>query len=236
VARALLAQFLGVPPQQITLSAPKLLQLPQEQAVAPLDTARNPIATEQNAVVEQNKSELGILERSYFPRFFAQGSAYARGTGAGIDGSRLGGFNGLAPDTQNYALGFTVTFPIFDLPSIHAREAGKSATIRAETARYRQVTTDLTARWNAAVAALDGSRRVAANTPVQVSAADTANQQASARYQAGLGTIVEVADAQRLLTQAQIDDALARLGVWRALRGVAAATGSIEPFVASATQ
>jgi outer membrane protein TolC len=236
VARALLAQFLGVPPQQITLSAPKLLQLPQEQAVAPLDTARNPIATEQNAVVEQNKSELGILERSYFPRFFAQGSAYARGTAAGIDGTRLGGFNGLAPDTQNYALGFTVTFPIFDLPSIHAREAGKSATIRAETARYRQVTTDLTARWNAAVAALDGSRRVAANTPVQVSAADTANQQASARYQAGLGTIVEVADAQRLLTQAQIDDALARLGVWRALLGVAAATGSIEPFVASATQ
>jgi outer membrane protein TolC len=236
VARALLAQFLGVLPQQITLSAPKLLQLPLEQVVSPLDAAQNPIAAEQNAVVEQNKVELGILERSYFPRFFVQGSAYARGTGARLDGTRLGGLNGLAPDTQNYALGFTVTFPIFDLPSIHAREAGKSATIRAETARYQQVTTDLTARWNAAVAALEGSRRVAANTPVQVSAADAANQQASARYQAGLGTIVEVADAQRLLTQAQIDDALARLGVWRALLGVAAATGDIQPFVAGATQ
>ena len=63
-----------------------------------------------------------------------------------------------------------------------------------------------------------------------------ANQQANARYQAGLGTIVEVADAQRLLTQAQIDDALARLGVWRALLGVAAADGDIQPFLAEASQ
>jgi outer membrane protein TolC len=166
---------------------------------------------------------------------FAQGSAYARGTGAQINGVRLGGFNGLAPDAQNYALGLSITFPIMDLPSIHAKEATQSATIRAETARYKQITTELTARWNAAVAALEGSRRVAANTPVQVSAATAANQQASARYQAGLGTIVELADAQRLLTQAEIDDALARLGVWRALLGVAAAGGDIQPFLASAS-
>jgi outer membrane protein len=236
VARALLSQFLGIPPQQITLSAPRLLQLPPEQSAAPLDTAQNPAVAEQNALVEQKKAELQILERSYFPRFFAQGSAYARGTGARVDGTRLGGLDGLAPDTQNYALGFTVTFPVFDLPSIRAREAGQSATIRAETARYQQITTDLTARWNAAVAALDGSRRIAANTPVEVSAATTANQQATARYQAGLGTIVEVADTQRLLTQAEIDDALARLGVWRALLAVATAAGDIQPFLAGASQ
>jgi outer membrane protein len=236
VARALLAQFLGIQPQQITLLAAKLLQLPLEQPVQPIDTAQNPIAAEQSAVVDQNKAQRGILEKSYFPRFFAQGSAYARGTGAEVDGARLGGLNGLAPNTQNYALGFSVTFPVFDLPSIHAREEIQSANTRAETARYQQITTELTARWNAAVAALEGSRRIAANTPIQVSAADAATQQAGARYQAGLGTIVEVADAQRLLTQAQIDDALARLGVWRALLGVAAATGDIQPFLAGTNQ
>ena len=42
---------------------------------------------------------------------------------------------------------------------------------------------------------------------------------------------LEVADAQRLLTQAEIDDALARLGVWRGLLGVAIAAGDIQPFV-----
>jgi outer membrane protein len=236
VARALLSRFLGIQPPQITLSAPKLLQLPSEQAAPSFVATQNPIATEQNALVEQRKAELQVLEKSYVPRFFAQGAAYARGTGARTDGTRMGGLNGLAPNTQNYALGVTVTFPIFDLPSIRAREAGQAATIRAETARSEQITTDLTARWNAALASLEGSRNVAANTPVQVASATAASQQASARYQAGLGTIVEAADAQRLLTQAEIDDALARLGVWRALLGVAAAAGDIQPFLVEASQ
>jgi outer membrane protein TolC len=236
VSRALLSQFLAVPPQQIRLSTTKLLQLPAEQLVSPLDVTQNPAAKEQTTVVDQQKAVLQVLEKSYVPRFYTQGSAYSRGTGAQSDGTRLGGLNGLAPNVQNYALGLTVTFPIFDLPSIHAREAAQSASIRAETARYRQITTDLTARLNEAVAALDGSRRVAANTPVQVASAAAANQQAAARYQAGLGTIVEVADAQRLLTQAEIDDALARLSVWRALLGLDATAGDIEPFLAVASQ
>ena len=236
VARAVLAQFVGRDPRQITLAAPRLLQLPPSQAPQPLNTAANPIAVEQNASVEQAKAQLATLDKAYFPRFFAQSSAYARGTGARIDGIRLGGVNGLAPDVQNYALGFSVTFPILDLPAIRAKQAGQSAIVRSETARYDQVTTDLTARWNEAVAVLEGSRKIAADTPVQVSAANAATQQATARYESGLGTVVEVADAQRLLTQAEIDDALARLGVWRAMLGIAIAAGDIQPFVTEAGQ
>ncbi len=236
VARAVLAQFVGGDPRQISLVAPKLLQLPLDQTAPPLNATVNPVALEQNAAVEQAKAQLDILDKSYFPRFFAQGAAYARGTGARVDGTRLGGASGLALDVQNYALGFSVTFPIFDLPSIRAKQAGQSATIRAETARYQQVTTDLTARWNEAAAILDGSQKIAADTPVQVSAANAATQQATARYQSGLGNIVDVADAQRLLTQAEIDDALARLGVWRGLLGVAIAAGDIQPFLTEAGQ
>ena len=77
---------------------------------------------------------------------------------------------------------------------------------------------------------------MAANTPIEVTAARTATEQATARYQAGLGNIDEVAEAQRLLTQSEIDDALARLGVWRGLLGVATAAGDIQPFVAEANQ
>jgi len=236
VARVNVSQFVGLPPAQISVAAPRLLQLPPERTVVPLGTAANPIAVEQNAVIDQLKSQLKILERSYFPRFFAQASTYARGTSAEINGNNLGGLNGLAPTIQNSALGFTVTFPVFDLPAIRARESGQSAAIRAETARLRQIATDLTAQWNRAIATLGGARNVAANTPIQVAAARAATEQATARYQSGLGTIDEVAEAQRLLTQAEIDDALARLGIWRGLLGVATATGDIQPFVAEASQ
>jgi outer membrane protein TolC len=234
VARATLSQFVGMEPGQIDLDVAGLLRSPPEQEVPVLDPAKNPLALEQTAAVEETLARLRALERSYFPRFYLQGSAYARGSGAETNGKILGGLNGLAPTTQNYALGFTVTFPVSDLPSLRARQAAQSATVRAQQARAAQIATDLRAQWNRSVAMFNGARRIAGNTPIQASAARTATQQATARYAAGLGTIAEGAEAQRLLTQAEIDDALARLAVWRGLLGVAAAAGDIQPFVAEA--
>jgi hypothetical protein len=54
----------------------------------------------------------------------------------------------------------------------------------------------------------------------QVLAARAASQQATARYQAGLGNINEVAEAQHLLR------------VWRGLLGIAIAAGDLDPFLA----
>jgi len=234
VARANLSQFVGMEPAQITVAAPRLLELPPEQTVTALDPATNPLSVEQNATVEQLRAQLRILERSWFPRFYLQGAAYARGTGAEVNGKDLGGLNGLGPTTQDYALGFTVNFPVMDRAAIQAKEAQQAATIRAEAARYRQIAIDLKARWNASVAIVNGARQIAQNTPLEVNAAHAATEQATARYRSGLGNIDEVAEAQRLLTQAEIDDALARLGVWRGLLGVASAAGDLQPFVLEA--
>ena len=236
VSVATLSQFVGTEPSGISVASGNLVNLPPQQAPASLNTAANPVMVEQNAAVEQARAQLRVLERSYFPRFYLQGAAYARGTGAEINGDRLGGLNGLAPNFQNYALGFTVTFPISDLPSLRARQAEQGASIRSQSARSEQIAVDLRAQWNRAVATLNGARRIAANTPVEVSAARTAVQQATARYQSGLGIIDDVAEAQRLLTQSEIDDALARLGVWRALLGIATAAGDLQPFLAEADQ
>jgi outer membrane protein len=236
VARATLGQYTGLEPDRIAVVTGGLVQLPPEQTPTTLNTAANPIAIEQNGVVEESRAQLRVLERTYFPKFYLQGSAYARGTGAETNGDRLGGVNGLGPNVQDYALGFTVTFPVLDLPSLRAREAAQNADIRSQTARAEQIAVDLRAQWNRAVASLDGARRIAANTPVEVTAARNATQQASARYRAGLGNIDEVAEAQRLLTNAEIDDVLARLGVWRGLLGIATAAGDIQPFVAEVGQ
>jgi len=236
VSRATLSQFTGADPANISVVAGSLVQLPPGQSPPSLNAVANPVMIEQNAAVEQARAQLRAQERSYFPRFYLQGAVYARGTGAEVNGDRLGGLNGLAPNYQNYAIGFTVTFPILDLPALRAREAAQNATIRAQSARSEQIAVDLRAQWNRAVATVNGARRVAANTPVQVSSARTAVQQATARYEAGLANIDELAEAQRLLTQAEIDDALARLSVWRGLLAIATAAGDIQPFVAEASR
>jgi outer membrane protein TolC len=236
VARATLAQFAGGDPSQVAVAPGCLLRLPSDTPPVALNTAANPAAVEQNAIVEQARAQLRALERSYFPRFYLQAAAYARGTGAETDGARLGGLNGLAPNVQDYAVGFSVTFPIMDFAALRARETEQNAAIRSQMAISEQIAVDLRAQWNRAVASLNGARRIAANTPTQVSAARAATNQATARYQAGLANVDEVAEAQRLLTQAEIDDVLARLAVWRGLLGIATSAGDIQPFVAEAAQ
>jgi len=237
VARATVAQFTGFNPSQLTVIAGKLAdQLPPDGPEPPLDAAANPIALEQSAAIAQMQSRLKATERTYYPQFAVQGLASARGTGLLNDGQRLGALNGLAPTTQNYAAALTVTFPVMDRFAIREQEAIEAAGIRAGQAQSQVIATTLQARFNTALATLTGARRVAANTPIELSSARTALQQATARYQAGLAPLDDVAQAQRLLVGAQIDDALARLNVWRALLQLATVRGDIQPFVAEVSQ
>jgi outer membrane protein TolC len=72
---------------------------------------------------------------------------------------------------------------------------------------------------------------IARNTPTELKAAADAETRARARYSSGLATVTEVAEAQRLLAQAEVDDAVARLGVWRAFLAVTQAAGDLTPFL-----
>jgi outer membrane protein TolC len=83
---------------------------------------------------------------------------------------------------------------------------------------------------------MQGAREIARTTPVAIEAARAAVEQARARYQSGLGTALEVADAQRRLAQAEIDDSLARLNIWRARLAMSAAEGDLGPLLTEASQ
>ena len=133
------------------------------------------------------------------------------------------------PETPNWAAGISVSFPLFDFYSIRAKRRAEASNETAERARYDQTVQNLKAQ--DARALLDAALRIAANTPVQLKAAQESALRARARYDAELGTVTEVAEAQRLLAQAEIDDAVARLGVWRALLAAAAVRGDITPFL-----
>jgi len=237
VARSNVAMFVGLDPVQVKLDPGKLAdRIPPETPAPVLDARAHPVAREQNAAIAREQSRLQSLQRAYYPQFALQGVAAARGTGMQTDGARLGGLNGLAPTTQNYGLGLTVTFPVMDRFSIRDQEAVQAANIRGAQAEYQAIATKLQGQFNAALAALAGTRRVAANTPVGLSAARAALEQATARYKSGLAPVDDVAQAQRLLVEAQIDDSLARLSVWRALLEVETARGDIQPFLTEAGQ
>lgn len=229
-AQATLAQMMGVAASAIQIDAASVLTLPKETRQPAAVPDKHPIAVIQNSVVDFVRAREKALDRSYFPRFNVQSAWWARGTGAQTNGQFLGGLNGLAPDRSNWAAGFSVTFPLFDFASLRERKRIEAANESAESARYDEIVQQLTGEVERAKARVEGARRVAENTPIQLEAARTAERQVRARYQSGLATVTDVADVQRLLLQAEIEDAVAQLNVWRALLAQTAAAGDITNF------
>ena len=193
-----------------------------------------PAMFEQHAIVSQSASELRATDRSWVPQFNLEAAGYGRGTGAATNGQRLSGANGFAPTVGNYAVGLNVTFGFLDFASIHAREASQAATLKAEQSRESLVGRQLQEQFAQARAALRAMRSIAKNTPIQASAARTALAQATARYKAGLSSIDDVAEAQRLVVQAEMDDSIARLNAWRAFLQLQSVRGDLKPFLQAA--
>jgi outer membrane protein TolC len=234
MGKATLSKFLSKPDDIMRpLNFPRLLgEVPlgveDDGAFHPENT---PAMLEQHAAVSQSASELRATDRSWVPQFNLEAAGYGRGTGAETNGQRLRGANGLVPSVGNYAVGLNVTFGFLDFASIHAREASQGATLKAEQSRETLVGRQLQEQYAQAGAALRAMRSIAKNTPIQAAAAHTTLAQATARYKAGLSSIDDVAQAQRLVVQAEMDDSIARLNVWRAFLQLQFVRGDLQPFL-----
>lgn len=232
VARARLAELLDLAGTNVDVAPGGLLETPPE-----IFSDENPIADNPLAMVEQDrvaeaKARLRVLDRSYAPKFSLQAVGYGRGTGVNGNGKPAVDSNqGLTPDTPNWVAGITVHFSLSDIASIRSRKQIERANQRREEQLYRQTLQTIIGRSTRARAVLESAQRIAANTPVELQASEDAERQARARFQAGLATLVDVAEAQRLLVNAEIDDSLARLSIWRALERLAAAQGNLQPFL-----
>jgi outer membrane protein TolC len=192
----------------------------------------HPLAQSRQAAVDVARAQQQVLSRTDLPRLYVQSSVFARGSGANADGTFGGGADGLGLERANWAAGVQIIFPnVFDFSSLHARQASAAATARAEVAKQDEARLTIAGERQAASVMLQAARAVAANTPVQVAAAQQSAAQAAARYQAGLASIVEVAEAQSLLAQSDVQDQVAHVDIWRALLAQAVASGSVDSFV-----
>lgn len=118
-----------------------------------------------------------------------------------------------------------------DFASIHARKAEQAAIVHSNEAKTDLTQRQLTEEAAKALSAWKAAQEVAKATPIEVRSAHTAFDQANARYKAGLAAIDDVAQTQRLVVQAEIDDSIARLSVWRAFLQYNAACGDLQPFL-----
>jgi outer membrane protein TolC len=227
--RLTLAEAMGMSEAPPELDPGPLLDRIPEPRDLPDPTA-HPLLTRQAAAVETAQARAAVYDKAYVPKVGLLLSANARGSGFDAAGN-LDADDGLYPTRPNWAAGIQFSFSPLDYYSIQARQLGEAGAARAEQARADEIHLALKMQ-NARIRAVaDAARKIAANTPVQLKAARDAHTQARVRYDSGLGTLTEVAEGQRLLSQAEIDDALARLSVWRVLASAARIQGDYEPFL-----
>jgi len=236
IRRAELAEAIGAPNDQIDVEPGGLLRPigDAEPGVPDVPVAAHPLVLERIFAVDRARALGRAARYEYLPRVDFVASLWARGSGAYANSLDLGSMTGALPDTPNYAVGFVVSWSLLALPQVNARNRAADARTAEAIARRDDVALAVTGQVAQARAMLEGARRVARSTPVALDAARAAESAAVARYRAALVSVLDVADAQRVLAQAEIEDALARLDARRALLYLARATGDLEPFFADA--
>jgi outer membrane protein TolC len=229
IARVQLAEALGVPDRDVQPTAAPLLSVPP--VAPPAARGTHPRLREAEAATRTATERRAAAGLEYLPRLEILGALWDRGSGIPAGGQSYGNAKGLVPNTPNWAAGLVLTWPVLETVAVRARTRAEAANIELASARQQEIAQAIQAQLGAAAATVDGARKVATRTPTAVTAARAAERQATARYQAGLAPAVDVADAQRLLAQAEIEDAVARAQIWRGLLYVARAAGDLGPFL-----
>jgi len=230
--QAILASLMGTAGASIQVEPHPLLTSLPTDSLPPSPTANHPLAIDQQANVEEVRAKERVIDHTDYPRLFVESEAFARGSGANPDGAYAGGLKGLGLDRGNWLAGISVVFPnLFDFSARRDEKRMAEAQERSQEAKYQQTLQDVAGHTAAARAAYQAAVQIAQNTPIALAAARQAETQARARYQAGLTNLVEVAETESLLAQAERDDAAARIGAWRGMFEVAVAQGNMDSFL-----
>ena len=232
VALDTLAALMGTAGSEIKLDSGRLLDPSPAGSLPDVSASEHPLARDQMADVRQIQTEEKVLQRTDFPRLFLQGEVFGRGSEVPNNGTIIGNWNGLAPARGNWVTGITIMFPdVFGFKALSAEKQISKANEQSQKAHYDQAIQDLSGEIQAARDQLKAAQLVAQETPIELAAARQSETQSRARYESSLATLVEVADAENLLAQAEMEDSIARLNVWHALFAVANAQGNLQDFL-----
>lgn len=225
------AALLGLAGTTVQIKMGPFLEIPPDRTWAETPLADHPAAITQQRRIQEADARISVLNHSFYPHFTTEGLLSARGSGEKSTGEVEQWPSGMGFDIYNWEAGLTASLDLTSIVPIRERKKIEVANRRREEAVYAETMQVLTGQQLQALAMLTGARRVAENTPTELEASRQSEAQALARFHAGLGTIVDVAEAQSLLVQAEMDDSLARLSIWRALAGLAVAQGDLAPFL-----
>jgi outer membrane protein TolC len=238
LARAALGYAVGKGGEKVSIEPGGIINV--TEPVDPQKTVPNfelhPLALQGKAIITTRLASKKVLDKEYYPKFRWLGGVNLRGTTFNTNRGDVPApdVSGFFPTVPNWNVGLMIDLPLFDIIRIKAEKRVVLERITAAQHGYNLVLQGLKRDDVQAESTVRAAIALAANMPVQVQAATLAAQQAQARYQAGLGTVAQVAEANQLLADSRVKAAVANVGVWRALLSVANVHGDLQPFLKAA--
>lgn len=238
IARITLAEAAGLDAPPSSLRPGRLLEAAPGSASLSSSSgpAAHPLVRSQTAAVDTARARQRVVDASAMPKIQLVGALASRGSGFAPDGSpERDAERGLLPTVGNWAVGASVSYAFHERAERRVRRRIEADTERAESARLDAVNLAISSQQRQAEALVRGARRVAEQAAVQLSSARDAQSQARSRFDQGLASVTEVAEAELLLARAEADDAVARIGVWRGLLAVARTSGAVDGWIGLAS-
>lgn len=217
--------YIGIESEPVVESPPQVFKL----TATKVNYLAHPLLQARAAAVQTEAAKVKVQDRAWYPHLWLNSAIWGRGSG--INQISRPVLDGVLPQTANWAAGLTVSFPVFDIFAIRARKRHAISDEAAERANLDLALQILEQKDARARVLLYEAKRIADETPIMVKAARENQTKALERYSVGLADMVTVAQSERILAQAEAENAVAQVQVWRAILAMAYVRGTLRPFL-----
>jgi outer membrane protein len=185
----------------------------------------------QNLQAQQKITEAGLkeIQKSWVPQLDFWGNVYARGSGVDATGD-VNKWNGLGLSRTNAGVGVQLSFPVLQYSKVNIKKKQQEALLAADKARLAQAQLDISKQIETAVMQYQQDVKIANKSPELLKAANDVYAGLKLSYETGLIDFTRLANAQYDLQRAEVNNANARLQLWRSLLAIAVAKGNLNLF------
>jgi outer membrane protein len=226
IAESVLAAAIGLPDRRVDISGPPPAprESPPFEAALEAATNRNPDLLAARARIRAQKGQTRAIEAESRPNLFVTGAVSGNAGGATPSSGTSAPERGLLPVVPNWDVGLVMAWPLFDA-TVDARRDRSEVEEDAVREEANVIEQRIAASVEQAYVEVDAARDA---LPVLRHSSDAAvanYDQANARFEVGLGNAVELADAEQLRTDTEIQLALGTFELARTRAALARLTG-----------
>jgi outer membrane protein len=206
VAQSSLARVVGYerPLLDATGSPPTPTVLPRAERVIASAAENDPDLKALEARIAEQRQTARATGNLTNPLIYASGTVSLRSGGASAPGVAAPSLDGFLPQTPNWDVGVVASWPFLD-PVVSARARTERQHVGVLEAQLAEAKLAVVAAAQDAWAQSDEAERAIPELEQAFASAQQNYDQASVRFTQGLGTTVEIADAETLLTNAEVE-------------------------------